>query len=152
MYPVTCGNGLIAIFPTECSVLRLTTGFPICYLFFREYTTRKYTGPSIAPHIYQQPSLLVKFSKIFLFTDDTKYHRKICNTDDSAGGLEHPLFLEPWQLASLWCTKMLFTKLPPKIILTQLATTSRHKDLGITVASIPVYSILLMLYSVQHWI
>jgi len=88
--------------------------------------------------------LLVKFSKIFLFADDTKSHRRICNTDDSAKLQE--------DLNSLYCWSLdnqLYFGAPKCFLLsyhlqsstsyslgdTQLATTSVHKDLGITVTS-----------------
>ena len=88
--------------------------------------------------------LLVKFSKIFLFADDTKCHKRICNTDDSAKLQEDLNTLYYWSLDN-----QLYFGVPKCYLLsyqlesltsyplgdTQLATMSVHKDLGITVAS-----------------
>jgi len=62
--------------------------------------------------------LPIEFSKI-LFADDTKCHRKICNTEDFAKvtvRLECLFIFVALTIRCIWHTKMLFTELPPKII------------------------------------
>ena len=88
--------------------------------------------------------LSVKFSKIFLFADDTKCHRRICDATDSSKLQDDLNVLYHWSLENQLnfgvpkCFLLSYhLQLSTSYLLgdTLLATTSTHKDLGITVAS-----------------
>jgi len=87
---------------------------------------------------------LVKFSIIFLFADDTKCHRRICNITDSTKLQEDLNLLYQWSLNNQLyfgipkCFLLSYhLKLPTSYYLgdTELAPTTTLKDLGVMVTS-----------------
>jgi len=107
--------------------------------------------------------LLVKFSIIFLFADDTKCHRMICNITDS-GELQDDLnLLYQWSLNNQLyfgiprCFLLGYhLKLPTSYYLedTELAPTATLKDLGVMVTSWSTHYDLILtkvsILSVEH--
>ena len=81
-------------------------------------------GPLLFLVFINDLPLFVKFSKIFLFVDDTKCHSRICDATDSAKLQDDLNVLCHLQLSTSYSLGD-----------TLLASTSTHKDLGITVTS-----------------